>query len=449
MTGSPDRDSVAPTLRARDVLAFGIGTIVGVGWIVAVGDWIVRAGPGGAAAAFVIGALFVSLVSRCYGDAAQRFPDRGGEILLARHVFGGQAAYSAGCALIMLYLTAITFEAAALGWLCIEIGSALRLSPFAVHVGAVSVQLLVMSAVGVTNYRGTVASAHVQDVLTVIKVVGICTLVVIGIAIAKVDHAAPAFDHRQGEPAWLAMIALAASTPFWFAGFNVIAQATAERSAHTTTQQIARAMTASVLIAGVLYAGIIIAVGGLLPRTTLAALPLPAADAFAIATGWPPLKWIVLAIGMLGIIAAWNGMVFALVRVVRAVATADFLNLSPQAQAQAPVSAPRYALAAAMIAALAGIVIGRPAMNPAISASAVCISIVFAVVCAATLVLRWRERRSSAQLAVPIGGLLLSLGMVAAAVIIPAVSTGAIPPEWFILAPAVLLAWLLWRRRPA
>ncbi len=434
------------TLKPRDILALGVGTIIGVGWIVAVSGWILRSGPAGAAIAFMLGALVVSLVSRCYGEAAERFPERGGELRVALAMFGPATAFATGCALLAAYLTAIVFEVAALGWILGEIGAGVGLGPRIV-IGVVGLlQMLAIAGNAWVNARGAAASSGAQNVLTLVKIVGIGLIVIAGILSGHGAHLAPPFAAQPGESLVAATAAVAISTPFWFAGFNVIAQATPDRAATTTLRQVANTITGSVLICGLLYAAIIFAVGALVPRAQLQSLPFPAADAVAIATGRAALKWFVLLIGGVGILAAWNGMTFAVVRIFQGLAASD---LPPGMQRETdPTALSRRGLAAAVVAALAGIVVGRPAMEPAIAASAICMSAVFAVVCFAILRLRLRSQPALLwpSLLVPAGGSLLSLALIVTAAVLPAVQAHGVPAEWWLLGPAALVVVIIWRR---
>ena len=49
---SPRQDGAGPTLHrttsSLEHFAFGFGTMVGVGWLVLIDDWLGRGGPGGA-----------------------------------------------------------------------------------------------------------------------------------------------------------------------------------------------------------------------------------------------------------------------------------------------------------------------------------------------------------------------------------------------------------------
>ena len=49
---------LARKLRLRDYFALAFGSMVGVGWLVVMDDWLARGGPLGAMLGFAIGGLF-------------------------------------------------------------------------------------------------------------------------------------------------------------------------------------------------------------------------------------------------------------------------------------------------------------------------------------------------------------------------------------------------------
>ena len=76
------------TLTPMQLAAIGMGTTIGVGWIVVTGGWIARAGPLGAALAFLIGGAVMGLVALCYAEAAVRAPEANGEYGYVSMAFG-------------------------------------------------------------------------------------------------------------------------------------------------------------------------------------------------------------------------------------------------------------------------------------------------------------------------------------------------------------------------
>ena len=58
---------LARKLRLRDYFALAFGTMIGVGWLVLMDDWLGRGGPFGAMLAFGIGGVLLLPVGRPAG----------------------------------------------------------------------------------------------------------------------------------------------------------------------------------------------------------------------------------------------------------------------------------------------------------------------------------------------------------------------------------------------
>jgi len=78
--------TLARKLRLADYFALAFGTMVGVGWLVLMDDWLGRGGPLGAILGFALGGILLLPVGYVYGQWVQRLPDAAGE-----------AAYTARC----------------------------------------------------------------------------------------------------------------------------------------------------------------------------------------------------------------------------------------------------------------------------------------------------------------------------------------------------------------
>src|SRR6266545_217308 len=97
----PESGHLARTLSAVEYFTFGFGTMVGVGWVVLIDDWLGRGGPGGAALGFLLGGVLLLPVARTYGRLVARFPDAGGEIAYAERVLPPSAAFGAAWTMVL------------------------------------------------------------------------------------------------------------------------------------------------------------------------------------------------------------------------------------------------------------------------------------------------------------------------------------------------------------
>src|SRR5208282_426882 len=79
--------TLARKLRATDYFTLGWGTMVGVGWLVIMDDWLLRGGALGTVLGFVIGGAALLPVGWAYGKLIIAMPDAAGEIAYTSAAF--------------------------------------------------------------------------------------------------------------------------------------------------------------------------------------------------------------------------------------------------------------------------------------------------------------------------------------------------------------------------
>src|SRR2546425_5077131 len=72
------RDRTKPALHGGlstiEYFTFGFGTMIGVGWVVLMDDWLSRGGPGGGMLGFLIGGVFLFSVAPTHRRLVARLP---------------------------------------------------------------------------------------------------------------------------------------------------------------------------------------------------------------------------------------------------------------------------------------------------------------------------------------------------------------------------------------
>ena len=87
---------LARKLRLVDYFTLGFGTMVGVGWLVVMDDWLGRGGPAGALLGFALGGVALLPVGYVYGLLISERPDAAGEVAYTAAVFPRPASYWTG-----------------------------------------------------------------------------------------------------------------------------------------------------------------------------------------------------------------------------------------------------------------------------------------------------------------------------------------------------------------
>ena len=73
---------LARQLSITDYFSLGWGTMVGVGWLVVMDDWLLRGGPLGGILGFAIGGVLLLPIGYVYGKWVMAMPDASGEVCL-------------------------------------------------------------------------------------------------------------------------------------------------------------------------------------------------------------------------------------------------------------------------------------------------------------------------------------------------------------------------------
>src|SRR5215510_9610835 len=102
-------------LGAHEYFTLAFGTMVGVGWMVVIDDWLTRGGAIGAMAGFLIGGLALIPIGYIYGRLTERMPDAGSEIAYTAAVFPEAVSFWAGWMMTLAYLIVCPYEAVAIG----------------------------------------------------------------------------------------------------------------------------------------------------------------------------------------------------------------------------------------------------------------------------------------------------------------------------------------------
>src|SRR5260370_6751071 len=91
-------------LGVKEFFTLAFGSIIGVGWVVVLHDWLGRGGPVGAVLAFVLGGLLLVPVAVVYGRLTAHLPRADSEIAYTAGVFPPAVSFAAGWMMTYGYL---------------------------------------------------------------------------------------------------------------------------------------------------------------------------------------------------------------------------------------------------------------------------------------------------------------------------------------------------------
>jgi len=439
------------------LFALLIGTIIGVGWITASGIWIIQAGPIGAIIAFAGGAVLMTLIGLCYAEVMAMLPSASGAVGYSYAAFGSRAAFWSGWLLLASYVATCAFFAITLTWLLDILNPAIRgpglytVLGDELYLGDVVAIAFVGSILGFTNQLGADIAGGLQTIVVSIKGVLALVLATAAFSAGSAINLSPLITGNTATDSAVAIIGVMVTTPFWFAGFDVLPQALRECAPELNLSRLGRLIIVTTAVALGFYIMIILSASSLVPRAVLLTFQLPTFDAFETAFGGVIFPRVVLALGLVGVLSAWNAMLFAGSRILNAMSAA---GLAPAMFA--PLSQRRRTPARAvwMISVLGcGLgLLGRHAVNPLVSAASITLVAAFVLLCLALLRLRKTRPNAHRPYRVPTPLLAwvatgLALGLLVLSALGPLLDRhGSLPSEWVVVGVWIALGEIYWRR---
>src|SRR2546428_4318024 len=99
------RDRTKPALHGGlstiEYFTFGFGTMIGVGWLVLMDDWLMRGGPLGGILGYLLGGLLLFPIAHTYGRLVQRIQDAGAEIAYTEGDMHASVSIAAGRTIVL------------------------------------------------------------------------------------------------------------------------------------------------------------------------------------------------------------------------------------------------------------------------------------------------------------------------------------------------------------
>ncbi len=432
------------------------GTIIGVGWVTVMGSWLGQAGSFGSMLGFAGGGVLMLLIGLCYAEVATMYPVSGGEVAYVYEMFGTGWSFAAGWALAFSYIATTTFEAISVGWVASALFPGLEgpvlytILGQEIRLWSLLLGIAIMALITFVNYRGSKTSTAFQDTMTVALLVASSAFIVAGLSSGEVANLDPLFGGDGSSWGFAGMLAVLATTPFWFAGFDTIPQAMGEVEQSARLKLIPRVIVASILLALIFYCLVILTSSMALPREDLLATELPVAGALEAAMGSPLFGKIVLFAGLCGLITTWNALFFAATRLLFALGKGSMI---PQSFSRVH---PRFASpsTAVLFVGLVGggtALLGRNAIIPIVNAGATNLSWVFLMVCLGLIRLRKDRPDHPRPFKLPAGPLIGYLAAASSLVVLvlsaymPFQSAGGgFPVEWILILTWATLGVLFW-----
>ena len=298
-----------------DILVIAFGAMIGWGWVVQSGSWIDKGGVIGAMLGFLLGGVMIFFIGLTYAELTPAMPECGGEHVFSMRAMGPYGSFVCTWAIILGYVSVVCFEACAFPtiisylWPGFLKGYMYTVAGFKIYASWVAVAVVFAFFITIINILGAKTAAILQTILTVaIGAAGIALVVASLFTGSPSNLDGQVFEGGTTGNILKNIIGVAAVSPFFFIGFDVIPQAAEE--INVPLKKIGKMLLLSIVLAISFYALVIFAVGFVMDKgevaVSYAGSGLVTADAMAKAFHSEAMSKVIIIAGMCGIITRWN-----------------------------------------------------------------------------------------------------------------------------------------------
>jgi len=433
---------LARKLRLTDYFTLGWGTMVGVGWLVVMDDWLGRGGPLGGILGFAIGGALLLPIGYVYGQLVSAMPDAAGEVAYTAAVFPRSVSFATGWMMMLAYFIVCPWEAVAVGRIAAYIFPALdsvelyQVAGKPVFLPRLIIGLVLTGLLTFLNYRGIRFSATFQN-WTAFGTIGLFVIfVAAGVSKGSPANLTPLFSHSP----FLSIFLVLQIVPYFMTGFESVTKAAEEANPEFRARTFLIAIWMAIVVGILFYTIVIGAVGYVAPWRQLTGEKFMTAVAFEHAVGS---RWIVRAImaaALLSLVKCFNGNFVASTRLLFAMARRGLME-SAMAVVHPINRTPSMAVLAIGGATALCMFLGDAILVPVSEVGSVASAVGWLAACAAYFAMRPPTK----QRLVALLGILLGLGMILMKVI-PIVPGHFSANEWLTLAVWIAVGLLLAKR---
>ena len=380
--------TLARQLRATDYFTLGWGTMVGVGWLVIMDDWLLRGGSLGALLGFVIGGALLLPIGWVYGKLVLAMPDAAGEIAYTSAVFPRSVSFATGWMMTLAYFIVCPWEAVAVGRIAGYIVPGLdsfelyRIAGRPVYLPHLVIGLALTALLTILNYRGVRLSATFQNWTSFGTLALFVIFVALGVSRGSPRNFPPLFTHTP----LISILLVIQIVPYFMTGFESVGKAAEEASPEFRNQRFFRAIWMAIFVGILFYASIVAAVAFVAPWHQLTGEKFMTAVAFQQAVGSRWIVNIILAAALLSLVKCFNGNFVAASRLFFALGRRGMVD--PRAGAVHPLhQTPSTAVLCVGITTAACMLLGDAILVPVTEVGSVACAIGWSAACAACVAL--------------------------------------------------------------
>jgi APA family basic amino acid/polyamine antiporter len=446
------RERLHGSLGTVEYFTFGFGTMIGVGWVVLMDDWLSRGGPGGGMLGFLIGGLLLFPIAHTYGRLVQRIRDAGAEIAYTEGVFSPFVSFAAGWTMVLSYAVVCPWEAVATGNLLARVFPSLNAYQLYVVAGQpiyaprLAVGLGLTALIVFVNYRGIKPSAVFQDVMTFGLLATFAIFTLLGFARGDSANMQPLFP-RPGTAGMLLSIFLVLQiVPYYMTGFESVAKGSEEAESGFDPRNFTKAIYAA-LFAGLLFYVIIIAVVTYVyPWQQIVSGHVRTEVAFERTFGSHRIAQLILFGAFLSLLKIFNGNFVAATRMLYAIGRRNLVHPA-LGHVRSSTGTPVVAIGLMGVLTAAAAMFGDAILVPITEVGSLAVGVGWLSACVAYIARRKRGGDASESATIAWVGAAVSMAIVLMK-IVPGVPGSFTRPEWIAFAAWSAFGLLFWLARP-
>lgn len=437
--------TLARKLRVVDYFALGWGTMVGVGWLVVMDDWLLRGGVLGAILGFAICGMLLLPIGYVYGQLVAAMPDAAGEIAYTGKVFPPSISFATGWMMILAYFIVCPWEAVAVGKIAGYIFPSLdsvklyRIAGQPVYLPRVVIGLALTGLITRLNYRGIRLSATFQNWTAFGTLALFVVFVGFGVSKGSPCNFPPLFTHSP----FVSVLLVMQIVPYFMTGFESVVKGAEEARPEFRARGFFTAIWMAIVVGILFYTIVIAAVGYVAPWKQLTDQRFMTAVAFESAVGSRWIVSVILAAALLSLFKVFNGNFVAASRLLFAIGRRGLVDqrlgyVHPRNQT------PSMAVLFVGLATAVSMFLGDVILVPISEVGSVASAIGWLAACLAY----YRMGPSARERSVAAAGVLVGLLMILMK-IVPGIPGHFSRYEWLALGVWSLLGLKLAWRRPA
>jgi basic amino acid/polyamine antiporter, APA family len=432
-------NTLARKLRATDYFTLGWGTMVGVGWLVVMDDWLSRGGALGALLGFAIGGALLLPIGWVYGKLVMAMPDAAGEIAYTSAAFSRPLSFATGWMMMLAYFIVCPWEAVAVGRIASYISPALdsvelyRIAGRPVYLPHLAIGLALTALLTVLNYRGVRLSATFQNWTSFGTLALFGVFVAMGVSRGSPRNFPPLFTHAP----FVSILLVMQIVPYFMTGFESVGKAAEEASPDFGARGFFRAIWIAIFVGILFYTSIVAAVAFVAPWHELLGEKFMTAVAFERAVGSRLVVNVILAAAILSLFKCFNGNFVAASRLLFAMGRRSMVD-ARVGQIHSRFQTPSAAVLGVGLATAACMLLGDAILVPITEVGSVACAIGWSAACAACISLGSagahpnRMELSAVERGVAVFGLLVGIAMLLMK-IVPLVPGHFTAYEWLAL----------------